>query len=80
MNDARHSSNFPPLTAEQICDLAASIREVFGSDLPRESFTDKLLMFLEDVPGYETGRIPETMIDSAWDVVMPRRSRTAQGR
>jgi len=68
MDDTRHPASFPPLTIEQIRELAAAIREVFGGNLSRESFADKLLMFLEDVPGYETGRIPETMIDSAWDM------------
>jgi hypothetical protein len=51
MDDIRHPDNFPPLTIEQIRDLAASIREVFGSNLSRETFADKLLMFIKDVPG-----------------------------
>ncbi len=66
MNDIRHPSNFPPLTTEQIRELAASIRDVFGSSLSPESFADKLLMFLEDVPGYESGENSIDLIASAW--------------
>ena len=66
MNDIRHPSTFPPLTTEQIRELAASIREIFGSNLSRESFADKLLMFLEDVPGYESGENAMALITSVW--------------
>lgn len=73
MNDTRHSSNFPPLTAGQIRGLAASIREVFGSDLSRAEFTDKLLLFLEDVAGYESGEDAAALITSAWAEYNDRR-------
>ena len=66
MDDTQHPGDFPPLTIEQIRDLAALIREVFGSDLTRETFADKLLMFLEDVPGYESGESAVALIASAW--------------
>jgi hypothetical protein len=46
--------------------LAASIRDVFGSSLSPESFADKLLMFLEDVPGYASGENSIDLIASAW--------------
>ena len=29
-------------------------------------FTDKLLLFLEDAPGYETDAVGTSLIDSAW--------------
>lgn len=66
MDDTRHPNNFPPLTIEQIRELAHAIREVFGSNLPRMDFTDKLLLFLEDAPGYETDAVGTSLIDSAW--------------
>lgn len=66
MDDIRHYSDFPPLTADQIRDLAAALRDVFGSNLSREQFSDKLLMFLEDVPGYEFGGASSSLIASAW--------------
>lgn len=66
MDDTQHHASFPPLTIEQIHELAAAIREVFGGDLSRESFADKLLMFLEDVPGYESGENTMALIASGW--------------
>jgi len=66
MDDIEHPDNFPPLTIEQIRELAAAIRDVFGSNLPRMDFTDKLLLFLEDVAGYETDAAGTSLIDSAW--------------
>ncbi|GLU30420.1 hypothetical protein WKR88_01655 [Trinickia caryophylli] len=62
MDDTEHPNNFPPLTIEQIRELAVAIREVFGSDLSRTEFTDKLLLFLEDVPGYESGEDAAALI------------------
>jgi len=46
--------------------LAAAIRDVFGGNLSRESFAHKLLMFLEDAPGYESGENAVALITSAW--------------
>ena len=66
MNDTQFNGDFPPLTASQIRDLAATLRDVFGSKLSREQFNDKLLMFLEDVPGYESGDASSSLIESAW--------------
>jgi len=66
MDDTEHPDTFPPLTIEQIRELAAAIGEIFGSNLPRMDFTDKLLLFLEDVPGYETDAADTSLIDSAW--------------
>lgn len=57
MDDTQHPASFPPLTIEQICELTAAIREVFA---------DKLLMFLEDVPGYESGENAMALIAAAW--------------
>jgi hypothetical protein len=73
MDDTQHSRNSPPLTAEQIRDLAASIREVFGSNLSRESFADNLLTFLEDVPGYESGENAMALVEPAWAEYAHRR-------
>ena len=66
MDDTQHPASFPSLTIEQICELATAISEVFGSNFSRESFADKLLMFLEDVPGYESGESAVALIASAW--------------
>ncbi|WP_153134702.1 hypothetical protein [Paraburkholderia agricolaris] len=66
MEDIQHHSDFPPLTARQIRELAAALHEVFGSNLSRAQFADKLRMFLEDVPGYESGEASSLLIASAW--------------
>ncbi|WP_341314537.1 hypothetical protein WN982_04260 [Paraburkholderia sp. IMGN_8] len=66
MNDTRCQSNLQPLTIDQIRDLAVAAREVFGSNLSRAQFTDRLLMFLEDVPGYESDDASSSLIESAW--------------
>ncbi|MGQ7936734.1 hypothetical protein [Paraburkholderia sp. D1E] len=68
MNDTPCQGDFLPLTTGQIHDLAAALRDVFGSNLSREQFNDKLLMFLEDVPGYESGGASSALIESAWAV------------
>jgi hypothetical protein len=66
MNDTQRQDDFPPLTTDQIRDLAIAARKVFGSNLSREQFNDKLLMFLEDVPGYESGEASSSLVESAW--------------
>jgi hypothetical protein len=66
MSDIQSHGDFPPLTATQIRELVAVIRDVFESDLSCEQFNDKLLMFLEDVPGYESGDASSSLIESAW--------------
>lgn len=66
MDDTQHPASFPPLTIEPIRELAAAIRDVFGGNLSRESFSDKLLMFLKAVPGYESGENSVDLIASAW--------------
>ena len=73
MDDTEHPDNLPPLTIEQIRELAVTIREVFGSDLSRTEFTDKLLLFLEDVAGYESGEDAMALITSAWAEYNDRR-------
>jgi hypothetical protein len=66
MDDTQHHDDFPPLTIDQIRDLAEAIREVFGGKFSRADFTDRLLMFLEDVPGCESGEVAGALIESAW--------------
>ncbi|NRO98177.1 hypothetical protein GWC77_19815 [Paraburkholderia sp. NMBU_R16] len=66
MDDTQYPASFSPLTIEQTRELAAAIREVFGGNLSRESFADKLLMFLEDVPGYEFCENAVALTTSAW--------------
>ncbi|MFM0034380.1 hypothetical protein [Paraburkholderia strydomiana] len=66
MNDTPSHGDFSPLTAGQIRDLAVALRDVFGSKLSRKQFNDMLLMFLEDVPGYESGEASSALIESAW--------------
>lgn len=66
MDDTKHPNDFPPLTIEQIQGLAEAIRDVFGGNLSRKDFADKLLMFLEDVPGYESGEVSASLIGPVW--------------
>lgn len=66
MDDIPHHGNFPPLTIKQVRELAATICDVFGRSLYRAEFTDRLLMFLEDVPGYEYGEVAAALVESAW--------------
>ncbi|HDR9757425.1 TPA: hypothetical protein ACK3Q6_003579 [Burkholderia cepacia] len=68
MDDIKHHDDFPPLTPEQIHDLAAAVREDFGGNLSREAFTEKLLLFLEDVPGFEAGQVDARLIESPWAI------------
>lgn len=53
MDNTRHYDDFPPLTIDQIRNLAEAVREDFGPGLSRAGFNDKLAMLLEDVPGFE---------------------------
>ncbi|MFM0230351.1 hypothetical protein [Paraburkholderia sediminicola] len=66
MNDTQRHGDFSPLSASQVRDLAAALRDVFGGNLSRAQFADKLLMFLEDVPGYESCGASSSLIESAW--------------
>ncbi|WP_082721464.1 hypothetical protein [Burkholderia latens] len=66
MDDTQHPNNFPLLTIDHICDLAAAVCDDFGGDLSREAFTDKLLLLLEDVPGFEAGDVDARLIESTW--------------
>ncbi|VBI17623.1 Uncharacterised protein [Burkholderia pseudomallei] len=66
MDETQHPNNFPTLTNEQICELATAVRDDFGSGLSREAFTEKLLLLLEDVPGFEAGDVDARFIESAW--------------
>jgi len=66
MNNTQSYGDLPPLSIDQIRDLAAALREGFGSNLSRTQFADKLLMFLEDVPGYESPEASSSLIESAW--------------
>jgi hypothetical protein len=52
----------PSLTANQIYDLAADPRDVLGNNMSRKGVDDKLLMFIEDVPGYESREAPSSLI------------------
>ncbi|NHV27594.1 hypothetical protein [Burkholderia sp. D-99] len=66
MDDIKHPNDFPPLSIEQIRDLAKAMREDFGGILSRADFTESLLMLLEDIPGFEFGEADTTPIESAW--------------
>ena len=74
MDETQHPNNFPTLTNEQICELATTVRDDFGGDLSREAFTEKLLLFLEDVPGFEAAQVDARLIESAWTIYSGRRS------
>ncbi|WP_175844520.1 MULTISPECIES: hypothetical protein [Burkholderia] len=66
MDDIQRPNDFPTLTNEQICELAAAVCDDFGGDLPRAAFTETLRLLLEDVPGFEAGKVDERLIESAW--------------
>ncbi|RQH04254.1 hypothetical protein D1Y85_19405 [Paraburkholderia dinghuensis] len=52
MNANSLNDDFPPLAIDRIRDLAVAVREDFGTNLSRTSFTGKRLDLLEDIPGY----------------------------
>ncbi|WP_322090158.1 hypothetical protein [Burkholderia cenocepacia] len=66
MDESQYPNDLPTLTNEQICELAAAVCDDFGGDLPRAAFMEKLRLLLEDVPGFEVGEIPASLIDAAW--------------
>ncbi|AOK40278.1 hypothetical protein [Burkholderia vietnamiensis] len=66
MDDIKHHDDFPPLTPIQIQGLAGAVREDFSGKLSRADFTESLLMLLEDVPGFEAGKVDERFIELAW--------------
>lgn len=74
MNDIQHLNDFPPLAIDQICDLAAAVCEDCGGKLPRAEFTERLLMLLEDIPGFEAGEVDAGLMESMWAIYSGRPS------
>ncbi|EGD03909.1 hypothetical protein B1M_14117 [Burkholderia sp. TJI49] len=72
MNDIHHHNNFPTLTNEQICELAAAVCDDFGGDLSRAAFMEKLRLLFEDVSGFEAGKVDERFIEMAWTIYSGR--------
>lgn len=66
MKDTKQTDDLSSLNADQIHELVAAVREDFGHDLSRADFIDSLLMLLEDVPGFESGDIPMSLLESVW--------------
>ncbi|MBU9692320.1 MULTISPECIES: hypothetical protein [Burkholderia cepacia complex] len=67
MDDIKQHDDFPPLTIDQIRDLATAVREDFGGNLSHIAFTENLLMLLEDIPGFEADDGADArLIESAW--------------
>ncbi|WP_175809020.1 hypothetical protein [Burkholderia cenocepacia] len=66
MDDIKRNNDSPPLTIDQIRDLATAVREDCSGKLSRADFTESLLMLLEDVPGFEAGKVDERFIELAW--------------
>ncbi|RQZ14155.1 hypothetical protein DIE15_19875 [Burkholderia sp. Bp9031] len=66
MDDTQHHDDFPPLTIDQIRDLPTAVHKDFGGKLSRADFTEKLLMLLEDIPGFRMGGVLASLIESAW--------------
>jgi hypothetical protein len=66
MDDISLDDDLPPLTIDQMRDLAEAVREDFGGNLSRADFTASLLVLLEDVPGFESGDVRTSLIESAW--------------
>ncbi|VWC41067.1 hypothetical protein BLA13014_06889 [Burkholderia aenigmatica] len=65
-DDIQHPNDFPTLTNEQICELAAAVCDDFGGDLSRAAFIEKLWLLVEDVPGFEAGEVDAGLIESMW--------------
>ncbi|HDR9160675.1 TPA: hypothetical protein QDB28_001013 [Burkholderia vietnamiensis] len=72
MDDIKQHDDFPPLTIDQIRDLATAVREDFSGKLSRADFTESLLMLLEDVPGFEAGTVDEGFIELVWTTYSSR--------
>ncbi|MDW9226673.1 hypothetical protein C7S15_1228 [Burkholderia cepacia] len=68
MDDIQRRDDFPPLTIEQIRELAMAVREDSDSDLSRADFTENLLMLLEDIPGFEMDQESARLIESTWAI------------
>ncbi|WP_186082935.1 MULTISPECIES: hypothetical protein [Burkholderia] len=66
MDDIKHPNDFPPLTPEQIHDLAAAVREDFGGNLSRAGFIESLMSLLEGISGFEVGEVPPSLVELAW--------------
>lgn len=76
MDDTQHHDDFPQPNFDQICELAGAIREVFGGRLPRAEFAEKLQMFLENVPGFESGEVAVALVELAWAEYTNRRDKS----
>ncbi|WP_080406057.1 MULTISPECIES: hypothetical protein [Burkholderia cepacia complex] len=66
MNEIKRPDDLSSLNADQIHELAAVVREDCGDGLVQTTFTECLLLLLEDVSGFEAGEIPASLIDAAW--------------
>jgi hypothetical protein len=77
MDDAQHDDDFPQLTIEQIRELAVAIREVFGGNLSRESFADKLMVVTEtpEKPRRMKFVNVDTKPAKKWEELTPRQRR-----
>ncbi|MDR8106292.1 hypothetical protein KPB04_31705 [Burkholderia cenocepacia] len=74
MDNTLHFDDLTLLTIDQLCDLATAVREDFGCGLSRVDFTESLLIFLEDVPGFEASQVDARLIESAWAIYSGRPS------
>ncbi|MBP0608395.1 MULTISPECIES: hypothetical protein [Burkholderia] len=74
MDNTLHFDDLTLLTIDRVCDLTTAVREDFGGDLSRAAFTEKLLLLLEDVPGFEAGEVDARLIESAWAIYSGRPS------
>ncbi|RQR56118.1 hypothetical protein DIE18_26260 [Burkholderia sp. Bp9125] len=66
MDETQCLHDFLQLTIDQIRELATAVFDDFGGDLSRAAFTEKLLLLLEDVPGFEAGKVEERFIELEW--------------
>jgi hypothetical protein len=66
MDKTSHSSDSWSLTSEQIQALVESIQDALGDGFTRAEFVNHLLLMLEDIPGFETGDVPASLIETAW--------------
>ncbi|WP_296650456.1 hypothetical protein [Paraburkholderia sp.] len=66
MDNINSNNDFSLLTADQIQGLVESIQDAFGGDFSRPVFSNHLLALLEDIPGFETGDAPASLIEAAW--------------
>jgi hypothetical protein len=66
MDNINSNNDFSLLTADQIQALVESIQDAFGNEFTQSEFVNHLLAMFEDIPGFEKGEVPASLLDAAW--------------